>query len=82
MAEIGEIAMRCVALSGLRDSYFAMICTRGRPRIFGSRRPQDCDNKLIVYAIPWIDVIPIDAGAMRGTDAICRCAPLSCTSIG
>jgi branched-chain amino acid aminotransferase len=63
MLEIGEIAMRCVAMSGLRDSYVAMICTRGRPRIFGSRRPQDCDNRLIVYAIPWIDVIPLDVQA-------------------
>jgi branched-chain amino acid aminotransferase len=63
MAEIAAIAERCVALSGLRDAYVAMICTRGRPRIFGSRRPEDCDNRLIVYAIPWIDVIPLDVQA-------------------
>ncbi|MBZ9719303.1 aminotransferase class IV [Mesorhizobium sp. AD1-1] len=63
MAEIASIAVRCVALSGLRDAYVAMVCTRGRPRVFGSRRPQDCDNKLIVYAIPWIDVIPLDVQA-------------------
>jgi len=63
MAEIASIAERCVALSGLRDAYVAMICTRGRPRVFGSRRPQDCDNSLIVYAIPWIDVIPLDVQA-------------------
>ncbi|NEI59358.1 branched-chain amino acid--2-keto-4-methylthiobutyrate aminotransferase [Rhizobium leguminosarum] len=80
MAEIGEIAMRCVALSGLRDSYVAMICTRGRPRIFGSRRPQDCDNKLIVYAIPWIDVIPLEVqerGAHLHIASVPRIAPAS-----
>jgi branched-chain amino acid aminotransferase len=63
MDEIAAIAERCVALSGLRDAYVAMICTRGRPRILGSRRPEDCDNRLIVYAIPWIDVIPLDVQA-------------------
>lgn len=63
MAEIASIAERCVALSGLRDAYVAMVCTRGSPRFFGSRRPQDCDNKLVVYAIPWIDVIPLDVQA-------------------
>jgi branched-chain amino acid aminotransferase len=57
-AAIAAIVARCVALSGLRDAYVAMICTRGRPRVFGSRRPADCDNSLIAYAIPWIDVIP------------------------
>jgi branched-chain amino acid aminotransferase len=57
-AGIATIVARCVALSGLRDAYVAMICTRGRPRVFGSRRPADCDNAFVAYAIPWIDVIP------------------------
>jgi branched-chain amino acid aminotransferase len=80
MAEIGEIAMRCVALSELQNSYVAMICTRGRPRIFGSRRPEDCDNRLIVYAIPWIDVIPLDVqerGAHLHIASVPRIAPAS-----
>jgi branched-chain amino acid aminotransferase len=51
---------RCVALSGLADAYVAMVALRGRPRIAGSRRPADCDNHFIAYAIPWIDVIPRD----------------------
>ncbi|SHO65999.1 branched-chain amino acid aminotransferase [Pseudoxanthobacter soli DSM 19599] len=62
-AEIAAILERCVALSGLRDAYVAMVCTRGRPRIFGSRRPADCENLFTAYAIPWIDVIPLDVQA-------------------
>lgn len=80
MAEIGEIATHCVALSGLRNSYVAMICTRGRPRIFGSRRPEDCDNRLLIYAIPWIDVIPLDVqerGAHVHIATVPRIAPAS-----
>jgi branched-chain amino acid aminotransferase len=60
---IADILHRCVALSGLRDAYVAMVASRGRPRIAGSRRPQDCENHLIAYALPWIDVIPMDVQA-------------------
>lgn len=59
-AEIEAILHRCVALTGLADSYVAMVASRGRPRVAGSRRPADCDNHLIAYALPWIDVIPKD----------------------
>lgn len=59
-AAIEAILHRCVALSGLSDAYVAMVASRGRPRIAGSRRPADCDNHLIAYALPWIDVIPKD----------------------
>jgi len=59
-AAIEAVLHRCVALSGLADAYVAMVALRGRPRVAGSRRPQDCDNHLIAYAIPWIDVIPKD----------------------
>ena len=59
-AEIEAVLHRCVALSGLDDAYVAMVALRGRPRVAGSRRPQDCDNHLVAYAIPWIDVIPKD----------------------
>ncbi len=51
---------RCVALTGLADSYVAMVALRGRPRVAGSRRPADCENHFIAYALPWIDVIPKD----------------------
>ena len=59
-AAIETVLHRCVALAGLQDSYVAMVASRGRPRVTGSRRPQDCENHLIAYALPWIDVITKD----------------------
>jgi len=61
--QIETILGQCVVLSGLRDAYVAMVCTRGRPRVAGSRKPADCDNTFAAYAIPWIDVIPLDVQA-------------------
>ena len=60
LATMEAILHRCVALAGFTDSYVAMVASRGRPRIAGSRRPADCDNHFIAYALPWIDVIPKD----------------------
>lgn len=57
-AAIEAVLHRCVALSGLADAYVAMVALRGRPRVAGSRRPEDCENHLVAYAVPWIDVIP------------------------
>ena len=54
------ILHRCVGLAGFTDAYVAMVASRGRPRVAGSRRPADCDNHFIAYALPWIDVIPKD----------------------
>jgi branched-chain amino acid aminotransferase len=62
-AAIEAVLHRCVALTGLADSYVAMVTSRGRPKVAGSRRPQDCENHLIAYALPWIDVIPPDVQA-------------------
>ena len=57
-AALRDILHRCVDLAGLRDAYVAMAALRGRPMVPGSRRPADCENHLIAYAVPWIDVIP------------------------
>jgi branched-chain amino acid aminotransferase len=54
------ILHRCVALTGRADAYVAMVASRGRPSFGGSRRPSDCVNHFIAYALPWIDVIPKD----------------------
>ncbi len=48
-----EILFECVRLSGLRDAYVEMICTRGIPRP-GSRDPRDAENRFYAYAIPFI----------------------------
>jgi branched-chain amino acid aminotransferase len=56
-AQIESILHRCVGLSGLSDSYVAMVASRGKPASPLSRRPQDCLNHFIAYAIPWVDAI-------------------------
>jgi branched-chain amino acid aminotransferase len=78
--EMREILARCVALSGLREAFVAMISTRGVPRIYGSRKPSDCDNTFIAYACPWIDVIKPEVqerGAHLWVSSIPRISPLS-----
>ena len=59
-ARMEDILHHCVALTGLEAAYVAMVALRGRPAIPGSRRPADCANHFIAYALPWIDVIPKD----------------------
>ena len=56
--EMKVILDRCVSLANLRESYVAMISTRGRPKIYGSRRPADCANTFMAYAVPWVDIVP------------------------
>ena len=55
-----DILVHCVQLAGLTDSYVAMVASRGRPKVKGSRKPSDCANHLVCYALPWIDVIPLE----------------------
>jgi branched-chain amino acid aminotransferase len=78
--EMRLIMARCVALSGLREAFVAMISTRGLPRVYGSRKPADCENTFIAYAIPWIDVIPPavqERGAHLWVASVPRISPLS-----
>jgi len=58
--EMETILHRCVALAGLDDAYVAMATLRGLPKVAGSRRPEDCENHFLAYAIPWVDVITKD----------------------
>lgn len=58
--EMRTILGKVVALSGLKDAFVAMLSTRGVPRVYGSRDPDDCDNTFIAYAVPWVDVIKPD----------------------
>jgi branched-chain amino acid aminotransferase len=78
--EMREILARCVALSGLKRAFVAMLSTRGAPRIYGSRRPADCDNTFIAYACPWVDVIPPavqETGAHLWVSSVPRISPAS-----
>ena len=51
--EMREILLECVRLSGLRDAYAEVICTRGVPPA-GSRDPRDCENDFFAFAVPFV----------------------------
>lgn len=55
--EMGAIMAHCVRLSGLRDAYVAVLCTRGMFLPGMPRKPSAMKNRFMAYAIPWIDVI-------------------------
>ena len=48
-----EVLGECVRLSGLRDAYVEMGCTRGVPPA-GARDPRLCSNRFFAYAVPFI----------------------------
>ena len=50
--ELMMILHDCVALSGLRNAYVEIICTRGTSPTF-SRDPRDAINRLIAFAVPF-----------------------------
>ncbi|MFL5991117.1 MAG: aminotransferase class IV [Rubrobacteraceae bacterium] len=52
-AEIQEILTECVRLSGLREAYVEVVCTRGVPPP-GSRDPRECENRLYAFAVPFV----------------------------
>jgi branched-chain amino acid aminotransferase len=58
---IAAILQECVRLTGLKDSYVAMLTTRGIPAPGLPRgRPSLIENRFFAYALPWIDVIAPD----------------------
>lgn len=58
--EQARILAGCVRRAGLDNAYVAMVTTRGVPLPGMPRRPSLMSNRYIAYAIPWIDVIPVD----------------------
>ena len=65
-SEVQKVLHQMVSQSGLRDSYVAMVCSRGRPKIPGSRDPRDCENHFFAWCVPYVHVIKpeiIDQGA-------------------
>jgi branched-chain amino acid aminotransferase len=58
--EVAEILTECVRKARLKDSYVAMITTRGVPTPGTPRKPGLIENRFIGYAIPWVDVIAPD----------------------
>ena len=55
--EIKAALHQMVGKSSLRDSYVAMVCSRGKPKIAGSRDPRDCDNHFFAWCVPYVHVI-------------------------
>lgn len=53
--DIVDIVTQCVRLTGLKEAYVEIVCTRGVPPA-GSRDPRDCVNRFFAFAIPfsWI----------------------------
>lgn len=51
--EIRDILIECVRLSGLREAYAEVICTRGIPKP-GSRDPRDCENRFYAFVVPFV----------------------------
>lgn len=51
--EMREVLFECVRLSGLRDAYAEMICTRGFPPP-GSRDPRECENRFYAFVVPFV----------------------------
>lgn len=51
--EIVSIITQCVRLSGLREAYVEMICTRGQPP-WGSRDPRLAINQFYAFAVPYV----------------------------
>jgi branched-chain amino acid aminotransferase len=48
---------RMVAASGLRDAYVAMVASRGRNPVPGSRDPRDCDNHFYAWCVPYVHIV-------------------------
>ena len=46
-----------VSKSSLRYSYVAMVCSRGKPKIVGSRDPRDCENHFFAWCVPYVYII-------------------------
>jgi len=51
--EIRDVLVECVRLSGLRDAYAEIICTRGVPPA-GSRDPRECENRFYAFVLPFV----------------------------
>lgn len=78
---IKAVLAECVRLSGHRDSYVAMLCTRGVPP-YGPRGPvSDYENRFIAYALPWIDVLSPEIQTCGGHAIIAKTPRIPAESV-
>jgi branched-chain amino acid aminotransferase len=61
--DMRDIVHSIVAASGLRDSYVAMVASRGVPLIPGTRDPRQCGNHFFAWCIPYLHVIRPEVAA-------------------
>lgn len=55
--DIQSALHQMVGKSNLKDSYVAMVCSRGKPKISGSRDPRDCENHFFAWCVPYVHII-------------------------
>ncbi|MCW2848476.1 MAG: hypothetical protein JWR90_2450 [Marmoricola sp.] len=65
--EIREVLIGLIEVSGLRESYVEMICTRG-PSVNGSRDPRTFVNCFYAFAIPYVWILEPETA--EGMDAV------------
>ena len=58
--ELTGILAECVRLTGHKNAYVAMVCSRGRPKPGEPYHPAVCVNRFIAYALPFIWLFPED----------------------
>ncbi len=68
------ILAECVRLTGHRDSYVAMVCTRGVPPARVRGAVTGIPNTFIAYALPWIDVLSAEI-QQRGAHVMIASTP-------
>ncbi|MEM8820912.1 MAG: aminotransferase class IV [Pseudomonadota bacterium] len=62
-AAMTEALQAIVAASGLRRAYVSMVCSRGAPRVPGTRDPRLCANHFFAWCVPYVHVIPEEVAA-------------------
>ena len=69
---IQSALIQMVAASGLRNSYVAMVCSRGTPTIAGSRDPRHCRNHFYAWCVPYVQVISPEVVAKGASACIAQ----------
>lgn len=68
-AAIRATLLECVHLSGLREAYVEMVCTRGVPPA-GSRDPRTAENRFYAFAVPFVWIQGSPPHGDRGLHAV------------
>jgi branched-chain amino acid aminotransferase len=53
--QIADVLHRCVAMTGLEDTFVEMLVTRGIPK---NRDPRTSTNRFAVFAVPFVWILP------------------------